>query len=377
MHRFILYGAALVVLCATPGVAGIITVIDTFTTQSACCLNANEQFLYNAPPSGASAPEHTFFFSNGSSADLGLLESGQFGATLLAMNNSAQFLISGQLGNEAEEVVNNGQAVQLQSWSPSSSFLPKGLNNQGVLVGYDSTNQQAATYANGQVTDLGTLSSYYNKTAGSLINDSGTVAGTASHSGDPNSPVHTFIYSNGTMTDIGSLGNNTYQYTQPNAINSKREIVGYSAPVFTPTISNQQAYSYLDGTMTALGTLGGTYSEAQGVNDQGDIVGFSQLAGDDRNTAFLYEDGTMIDLNSLLPSGSQWYLTDALSINDAGQILAAGYDLDNSADTTDTFLLQLQDSTSATPEPSSFALVATGVICALVGLRFRRTTLAL
>jgi len=359
---YTLFGVFLFVTFAGLSVAGPITgpitITDTFSVSSACCLNANEQFLYNAPVNGA---DHTFFYSNGASTDLGLLEAGQFGAALLAMNNSAQFVISGQLGVNSEEQVSNGKAIPVQSWP--STFQPVGLNNADVLVGTDrqGSTPQAAIYANGKVTDLGAVSSSLNATFGGLINDGGTVVVSAQSSSSPVSPNYTYTWSNGTWTNIGSLGNNTYQYTQANAINKTGEIVGYSAPTYTPTISDQQAFAYLDGTMSALGTLGGTYSEAQAVNDSGDIVGFSILAGDDRDTAFLYENGAMIDLNTLLPAGSPWYLTDAIGIDDAGQILALGFDAGNSTDSTDAFLLQLPGQ-SVTPEPGSLVLTALGLV---------------
>ena len=63
--------------------------------------------------------------------------------------------------------------------------------------------------------------------------------------------------------------------------------------------------------MIDLGTLGGGSSYAYGVNDSGEIVGYSWLANGGQS-AFLYDDGTMLDLNSLLPSNSGWDLLDGL-----------------------------------------------------------------
>jgi hypothetical protein len=40
--------------------------------------------------------------------------------------------------------------------------------------------------------------------------------------------------------------------------------------------------------------------------------------------AFLYSGGQMANLNSLLPPNSGWTLTEAVSINDAGQIVGVG-----------------------------------------------------
>jgi probable HAF family extracellular repeat protein len=70
--------------------------------------------------------------------------------------------------------------------------------------------------------------------------------------------------------------------------------------------------------LTDLGTLGGTTSEAAGLNTLGDVVGWSATA-DGANHAFLYRNGQMIDLGTL-PGGSESYAT---AISDEGVV--AGY----------------------------------------------------
>ena len=91
--------------------------------------------------------------------------------------------------------------------------------------------------------------------------------------------------------------------------------------------------------MTNLGSLGGDagpgngleVSSAAGVNDSGTIVGYSLLAGNQTYDAFIYENGTMTDLNSDvdLPGVTLLY---APAINDLGQIVAL-------ASNDDTYLL--------------------------------------
>jgi probable HAF family extracellular repeat protein len=71
--------------------------------------------------------------------------------------------------------------------------------------------------------------------------------------------------------------------------------------------------------MTDLGTLaGGEASEAYAINDHGVVVGASG------GRAFIYREGAMVDLNSLLPAESGWVLTTASGINDAGEIVGTG-----------------------------------------------------
>lgn len=75
---------------------------------------------------------------------------------------------------------------------------------------------------------------------------------------------------------------------------------------------------------TDLGTLGGNSSQANGINDFTQIVGTSSLATGTTQHAFLWEEGEMFDLNSLLTDGAGWELTSALEINTSGQIIGSG-----------------------------------------------------
>lgn len=54
-----------------------------------------------------------------------------------------------------------------------------------------------------------------------------------------------------------------------------------------------------NGTVTDLGTLGGTNSGANSINNSGQAVGSSQMNGDTAEHAVLWSNGTMIDLGTL------------------------------------------------------------------------------
>lgn len=63
---------------------------------------------------------------------------------------------------------------------------------------------------------------------------------------------------------------------------------------------------------------------AYAINDHGVIVGQTygvDASGDPFDHAFVYLNGQFQDLNTLIPAGSGWELTDATAVNDSGQIL--------------------------------------------------------
>jgi len=90
----------------------------------------------------------------------------------------------------------------------------------------------------------------------------------------------------------------------------------------------QHAVSYDSATeqVRDLGTLGGASSLAFDVNSAGHVVGAADIAlpDDGWSRAFLYRDGRMVDLNTLIPPDSGWVLYEATGINDAGQIVGSG-----------------------------------------------------
>ncbi len=83
------------------------------------------------------------------------------------------------------------------------------------------------------------------------------------------------------------------------------------------------AARYSNGTPTDLGTLGGTNSAALGIDNYGRIVGWSQT-GDGSRHAFVYREGRMVDVNSFAAPGGGAVLVEAVAINDMGQIVANG-----------------------------------------------------
>lgn len=189
------------------------------------------------------------------------------------------------------------------------------INQAGHVVGSSltaSSQFHAFLYRNGSMTDLGSLGGGYSSAF--AINDSDMVVG---ESVLPIGDTRGFIYSGGVMTDLGTLGGN---YSSASAINNAGQVIGTSS---TTGDLQYNGFIYSGGVMTDLGTLGGFYSTAYAINDLGQVVGETET-GQFVQRAFLWQDGTMIDLNTLLPANSGWQLNSAQFINNAGRIVGQG-----------------------------------------------------
>jgi probable HAF family extracellular repeat protein len=103
-------------------------------------------------------------------------------------------------------------------------------------------------------------------------------------------------------------------------MNSAGQVVGESEVAGS---GDRHAFYYSAGVMTDLGTLGGSESQADGINAGGLTVGWSRTASGARH-AVLWDSGRMVDLNSLVNIGAGVWLEEATATNGVGQIVANG-----------------------------------------------------
>jgi probable HAF family extracellular repeat protein len=158
------------------------------------------------------------------------------------------------------------------------------------------------------------------------------------------------------MVDLGTLGG-TSSYGE--AINDIGQVTGYSS-------SHAFLYTRMPGSggvMHDLGTLGGDYSYAYGINNSGQVVGSSG------NDAFVYTgtpgvDGKMIDLDVWLDAnnpaeGAKWTLGYATEVNNNGWITGGGLYNDGPGGLSDGDRAFLLDASSlvVVSEPTSVALL--------------------
>jgi probable HAF family extracellular repeat protein len=121
------------------------------------------------------------------------------------------------------------------------------------------------------------------------------------------------------VEDLGTLGGS---HSWASAINDSGQVVGSS---YLAGDQNHHAFLYMDAKMTDLGTLGGTSSRANGINESGQVVGWSDNSSGQRR-AFLYDGANgMKDLNDSIPADLGWSIYEAGGINTDGQIAASSW----------------------------------------------------
>jgi probable HAF family extracellular repeat protein len=104
-------------------------------------------------------------------------------------------------------------------------------------------------------------------------------------------------------------------------------IVAFAPFVGQPALASETVTSALPMyQVTDLGTLGGTWSFANSINDRGQIAGSATLPGDSATHGFLWQNGQLTDLGTL--GGNDSY---AVSIDESG-VVTGGAETTNPSD---------------------------------------------
>ena len=195
-----------------------------------------------------------------------------------------------------------------------------------------------------EVINLGTLGGTASNGFGG-VNGSGSVTGDANLAGDQNE--HAFLWRDGAMTDLGTLGgpNSSVPFpvkddrglivgvTEIADVDPLGELWGNtfactSAAICQGSENLVRGFLWKDGVMTALPTLGGNNNGALGVNNRGQIVGGAETANQDPNCV----SPQVLDIGAVvwgpqpgeieaLPTFAGDSSAVALAINDQGQVV--------------------------------------------------------
>jgi probable HAF family extracellular repeat protein len=248
----------------------------------------------------------------------------------LGGDDSAAFGVnaSGQVVGQASTTAGGSdQAFLWTSGSPmvnlgnlgGTSSSASAINTSGQVVGEVElsdgfTNAFVWSASNG-IEDLGVLPGG-EQSGANAINDAGTVAGW-SDNGTIDEAV-TWTQSSGVV----SLGITTNCGAAALGINNAGEVVGWFNNSASCGITSHGFSWTQNGGANDLGTLpGGQYSFAYGLNSTGQIVGTGDNASNSVVGLLWTANGTLYDLNTLIPANTPRMIVSANAINDAGQIV--------------------------------------------------------
>jgi probable HAF family extracellular repeat protein len=161
------------------------------------------------------------------------------------------------------------------------------------------------------------------------INDHGQAVGSSGLCSNttippnPSGPHAVLWEKDGSATDLGNLGGTL---NAASAINYWGEVVGAAQSSIDGNI-----HTFLwtrDKGMQDLGIFPGAIVTVapccNTINDRGEVVGFSIDGTTFSSRAIVWQDKAPVDLNTLIPADSGWYLQAAEAINDAGEIVGYG-----------------------------------------------------
>jgi probable HAF family extracellular repeat protein len=298
--------------------------------------------------------QHAFVFVNGAMTDLGTLG----GPNSLAYEGPSEALRAAGLAETStldpngEDFCGYGDNLVCLAFSWRNGVMTpldtlggnnaqgSGINDRGQIAGYAENSTpdpncpaqqflqfKPVMWTDGRIQVLPTYpgdpegGAFWINNKGEMVGASGACAAFDPRYGLPLAPKHALLWREGLPpVDLGNLGGGTNNAAF--AINDHEQVVGTSD---LPGDQYQHAFLWQKGVMRDLGTLpGDVISVGCGINNRGQVSGVSiDASGNPR--AYLWQNGVMTDLNSLIPSDSPLYLMHGFSINSSGEIVGFAY----------------------------------------------------
>ncbi|HLI86325.1 MAG TPA: hypothetical protein VKV17_20615 [Bryobacteraceae bacterium] len=268
---------------------------------------------------------HAVAFTAQGMADLGTLPLGAFNLSYGTAINTFDQIVGYSAGSTAGATVQHAflltpgkPLLDLGALlNPALTTAATGINVWGTAVGYafDGSTYSSWLYNGTMHTLPGTEQLGISQAV--AINDAGLVL------------VHLWPAQGGSQCYLwiaGAMVQLPVTTCVPAAISNAGYVTG---DLYNGSYPHAFLYKLGDAAATDLGTLApgiaSAQSHAYAVNDAGTVVGTS-VAPDGFNHAFVYTNGSMIDLNTAIPQGAAWaYLQTATGINQNGQITGAGW----------------------------------------------------
>jgi probable HAF family extracellular repeat protein len=311
----------------------------------------------------------------GVSAAAGLNDSGQVAGT------STVYDATGVSKGSAAFLWSKGTLTNLGNFGTDptgfGSSTAKALNSSGQVVGsstvYDATgvNKGSAAFlwSNGTLTNLGSFGTDNSGKGNSFavgINNSGMVIGDSDRYVNGHyTATDAFLSANGVLTDLGNFGTDPTGHGSsiPVAVNAAGQVAGASDKYDANGVSlGRDAFLFTNGVLTDLGNFGidstgKSFSVATGLNSAGEVIGTSKVYDSAHNflgtDSFLYDHGALTALSSLLTNPLGWTGLQATAINDSGEIV--GFGIHNGQ----------QEAFAVLPVPETSTMVSLGLLLAL------------
>lgn len=249
-------------------------------------------------------------------------------------------------------------ALPLNSGFTSGTALA--INSAGDIAGveYSATGHSIVIWKNRSPEQIGANPGSSGDTP-YAINDSDAVAGVAAITTAAGGSSEGFSYQNGALMLLapltGDSGSGAF------GINDAGQVVGYSLG------SSEHAALWQDGQVTNLGSLAaGDQSYAYAIDNAGIVVGYD--FNPQGQQAVIWVDGVIYSLDSLIPNSSGWLLQTARSVDqlDQGMVLVTGSGVLNGA--AASYAVQIPVANLTPTAAESIQAFQTGLLSSPIGI---------
>lgn len=295
-------------------------VLRPFTDTAALGINSSGEICGEGMLDGQ---VHAFAYSHGVLNDLGFL--GGIFSEAYSINDSGDLAVGWQSADssECEDLLLSREGAKRLGGIPGAFMDTMAINSRGDVVGwgqYDETVGQfgfAAIDGNYQ---------FFGDKMPVGIDDDGDIAGTLEYprtvDGERITTKHAYLYSRGVYQDVSLLLGDPAINSEAHGMNNQGDVVGW----FNRPRGRLHSFLYSKGKVTILGTGGYQGSIAEAINDNGLIVGSLVLSSDPlRLGVFFSQNGQLENLADLVDGHLRdWGYMRVYGINDDGWIVGFG-----------------------------------------------------